>query len=338
MNSHGNFLSCTLTGAGDDVAPEALLALSRKYPFAEWAVLYSPQRAGTEGRYPSLDWLRRFMDMAANTGIACAVHLCGDAVDQFINGDLWVTQFVDRVQLNFHQDKKPKNLAGIEAAMARFRRPVITQHNQSNADVVRGISSHNHQLLFDASGGRGVEIERFPSPIPGKRACGYAGGLGPHNISEKLPQIAAAAGRHAWWIDMEQRVRTADDRFDLVAVEAVLKQTADWLGEADTLDIPLFSLGARRPVAVSAGIMTIAEFRDTGRAVVDLRAELNDDSFEEVSPGRLYHGPLYIEGSDAMGWSLTINNETWENAPLEELEEHLYQYGVDEMLLKKGGA
>jgi phosphoribosylanthranilate isomerase len=96
----------------------------------------------------------------------------------------------------------------------------ITQHNKSNADVYKQIVALNHEVLFDASGGRGI-LGDWHSPIPGK-ICGYAGGLGPDNVLQELEKISAICNK-PFWIDMEGKLRT-DDKFDLTKCVAVLDQ------------------------------------------------------------------------------------------------------------------
>jgi hypothetical protein len=68
----------------------------------------------------------------------------------------------------------------------------------------------------------------WPAPIPGVDYHGYAGGLGPKTLPVELPRIAAAAGAARTWIDMESRVRSADDKLlDLHKVRACLAFAAN---------------------------------------------------------------------------------------------------------------
>jgi hypothetical protein len=53
--------------------------------------------------------------------------------------------------------------------------------------------------------------------------CGYAGGLGPANVADELPRIAAAAGARDFWIDMASSLREpGSGAFSLDACERVL--------------------------------------------------------------------------------------------------------------------
>lgn len=234
-----DFLHCTLTGASDDVRPHELSLISAEFPFVEWAILYSRDRAGNEPRYPSLEWIGEFVREANTSGMSCALHLCGSAVDDFLGSpSSLVTEIAagfDRIQLNFNQSKKPKCLAELSRAISSSRRVIITQHNDANASLTTHLSFARHHVLFDASGGRGVAPlgDQWPRAITGKAACGYAGGLGPEGLRTKLDNIANAASGARWWIDMESRIRAVDesgrDRLDMDAVRTVLQTTADWL-------------------------------------------------------------------------------------------------------------
>lgn len=74
-------------------------------------------------------------------------------------------------------------------------------------------------VLFDPSGGRGIEAFRWPSPPIGCH-LGYAGGIKPDQIVDTLKEIGVVDS--PFWIDMESGVRT-DDKFDLAKVRQVLE-------------------------------------------------------------------------------------------------------------------
>lgn len=220
---------CTLTGVDEHTTLATLGALSQQYPFVEWGVLYSPGRAGTQGRYPSATWLAGLAS-ALRRGREVpqfALHLCGDAVHDFLAGGR-VTELAaafPRIQLNFRASDIALP-ALVEALRRHPDQMVLTQHNQTNARVAQTLRpAPNHGLLFDASGGRGVLRGAWPAPFPGF-ACGYAGGLGPHNLAQQLPAIHAAADGAPYWIDMESSLRNELDRFDLSRARAALIEVA----------------------------------------------------------------------------------------------------------------
>ena len=87
----------------------------------------------------------------------------------------------------------------------------IIQRNDETAPIWTALSQDppgNMSFLFDASCGLGVFSSDFPPPpsdpyIP----CGYAGGIGPRNITMVLDGVEVAAGGKPVWIDMESSLR-----------------------------------------------------------------------------------------------------------------------------------
>jgi phosphoribosylanthranilate isomerase len=86
-------------------------------------------------------------------------------------------------------------------------------------------------VLFDTSGGRGVEAEAYVAPFAGKRT-GYAGGMGPENVGESARKVVAVSGSAPVWIDMENRIRT-DGYLDLSKCETVARIVAPMVGTID---------------------------------------------------------------------------------------------------------
>lgn len=233
---HHNLTHITLTGVDERTNLVALEALSERYPLVEWGILYSPKRQGQGGRYPSVALIERILATHAPAS-RLALHICGSGVQNLLDAapcEIGLVRAVEarggRVQLNFNQTADGLNLDAMAALLDRFQTvPFITQHNHGNSAVWTRLSAHtNHRVLFDASGGRGVEPESWPVPIPNV-LCGYAGGLGPDNLHEALPAISAAAQSLPFWIDMEGKLRTEEDVFDLTLAESALKAASNAL-------------------------------------------------------------------------------------------------------------
>lgn len=245
----------TLTGADNSVDPKDLLALSAKYPFAEWAILFSQSKAG-KPRYPSWDWVT---DLAAavraekkkHNYVNLSAHLCGAWVDAAMTGDLSVItgdlqDVFDRIQLNMGKDRLLKAMSCqplLAAVKAAKNHHVIFGGDYSRVSVTGDHLWDNRIFpLFDASGGRGVGAKTWPEPFdgpPGIRILhGYAGGLGPDNVVAELGRIEAAVDgnggefpNNTVWIDMESSLRKKTeyaDRFDLSACEKVLEACVPW--------------------------------------------------------------------------------------------------------------
>ncbi len=218
-----NIFACTFTGIDETTDRGRLKELSARFPFLEWGVLLSFGRAGLENRYPAI---RGMIDISErlSSDIPLAMHICGaDTMTAFLkdmgHAGVLASYPYRRFQMNFRADKFTHEMV-TELMLDYPQRQYITQHNSVNRDLWKQIRLPNHSVLFDSSGGAGKLPEGYESPLPGK-TCGYAGGLGPENILERLAMIQAAAGDHSVWVDMEGRIRTADDRIDLDKCEAV---------------------------------------------------------------------------------------------------------------------
>lgn len=219
----------TLTGVDENTDLVRVAGLSLDYPLVEWGFLYSPKRQGLGGRYPSVKLLREaFQKLPPHVRVA--LHVCGAGVPGLLSGEEEVTQLVNavnarsgRVQLNFNQSRDALDLNALAALLQRY--PTLTfivQENAGNSGVSGRLAAHpNFAVLFDSSGGMGVECDAWPSPLPGIQ-CGHAGGLGPDNIAKELPRIRAACAGRSHWIDMEGKQRTEGDVFDLGRAEASL--------------------------------------------------------------------------------------------------------------------
>jgi hypothetical protein len=213
----------TFTGPDDRTDPADLARLARRYPFVEWAILWTPLRSG-KARCPTDAWVAEFVRVCAD--VRKSIHLTDADVDLWLAGDpriLAKAAPFERAQLNFDQSRTPRDPDVLARGMARRAPVVILQQHEGNAFMIETMRQRGapFEVLFDASSGKGVRPDAWPAPIPGV-PCGYAGGLGPKTIAAELPRIdAAAAG--PFWIDMASSVRDpADDSFSLSACEAVL--------------------------------------------------------------------------------------------------------------------
>jgi len=223
-------LKCvTLTGADSSTSIPELFALGFQYPFLEFGILYHGKKEGS-GRYPSIGWIRDMIAYSVDHPSAkFSLHLCGESANRaFVNGVGFFSQSTERFETVFRRVQMNVNMeVGLftpkDISLACERHPnqyVITQHNAANKQLFQLVSARNHQILFDESGGRGVMPGSWPMHQY-KRDCGYAGGLGPHNIEAELPKIYKAAGAAPFWIDMEGCLRTTDNRFEITAAKHV---------------------------------------------------------------------------------------------------------------------
>jgi hypothetical protein len=196
----------TFTGADEHTDIDRMVSLSKKYPI-EWGILFSPKRQG-QGRYPPLEFVQRLIDCGR---LHLAAHLCGGHARSALAGvdPLGLASF-ERVQINTTEQNI--DIAAVRKWGEGIGARVILQ--------CRGEFPGTAAVawLFDTSGGRGLMPDSWPKPHP-TQISGYAGGIGPDNVLDVLSRIEATD----FWIDMESKVRNANDRFDLDAVERVCR-------------------------------------------------------------------------------------------------------------------
>lgn len=220
----------TFTGIDARTDLQELQAIQQQYPIAEFGVLTSYHWYENGNRYLNPQFLHAFFGRDLNL----ALHICGrmthDAIDGFwghINehteGCLDMGLF-QRVQLNVanHHDN-PERLV----CTPNPKTEVIIQQRPGDASLfehslwvpgegrLRLVS-----MLIDGSGGQGID-----SPIsiyPSVYKIGYAGGINPDNVAEKLTYLFENVHDGEFWIDMESGVRT-DDWLDLDKVWKVLE-------------------------------------------------------------------------------------------------------------------
>lgn len=233
-------LLISLTGADDQVSPDALARISARYPKVEWAILYFPEKEGTP-RNPSRQWREDFLaSRLPNT----AAHLCGKEVFRDLLDPKKLDQRVadlsryGRIQLNINardQEFSDDEVLSIYRTLHQAGLRLILQHHAASESVINqfigelDVSARKEvDILFDASKGAGQLPERWPVPEDVHLFCGYAGGLGPDVLEAELPRIEASVAKSTggsefpFWIDMESGLRT-DNQFDLDKAISVLE-------------------------------------------------------------------------------------------------------------------
>lgn len=224
-------------GADDTTEPEKLLAISKKHPYVEWGVLFREELQGTP-RYASWSWLERLATVVkSEEGMECmrtAGHLCGDHVEEVLQGN---PDFVEKLRTEFGFARfqiNPTAANGVDssdlgASVDRLREvfsavpdvEFIVQANDETEALWRPLVAApppNMAVLFDESKGLGRLPDSWPAPHANV-ACGYAGGLGPHNIEEQLRRMAAAAQGTPVWCDAETGLRQVSDGKDVFDLE-----------------------------------------------------------------------------------------------------------------------
>jgi hypothetical protein len=232
---------CTLTGIDQRTPFDWVVEMAHIHPRAEFGILLSVTADGSDHRYPSRDFIERFADATQAAMVNTAIHVCGRAVGMFVAGDNDIRGLAarfGRVQLNFNANRSSFCIEDLDAAIASFARPVITQHNSANEHVAASIKAPNHHVLFDASGGRGIHGSQWPKRLPGK-LYGYAGGFGPETLRDDLLGAHDASDGEPFWIDMESRIRK-ENWLALDLCEEVLRISSAWSSafRQKTLSVP----------------------------------------------------------------------------------------------------
>ena len=245
----------TLTGVDAKTDFSEMQRLSAKYPYAEWAVQYSPERAGKENQFPSLDWIQDFARKAAKAKLYIALHLSDVAVAQMckavganIQGSdpryadalalFAIAETFGRVQLGINAKASRSNeYVAIVRKLLRteMRTRVILPYNDFSEKAFEDIRSilasyEVFDTVFDSSEGRPIAPRDWPEvpPILVRRP-GFAGGLGPHNIGVELPKIAAKAEGKVFGVTVEHNLRDSAGWFNCDAAADVLAQTYQFI-------------------------------------------------------------------------------------------------------------
>jgi hypothetical protein len=212
----------TITGADDFTSIDEMHKISEEFPFVEWGILVMPDRFGRP-RYPSLDWIKSLIKN--NAGLKLSLHLCGGYVTNVLtepaiglpaeHGLDW--SVFKRMQINthgeatyFHESRMLTLMKGMNQA---YGTEFIFQYDNVNTAVdVASRAGIICSALFDLSHGVGRLPSQWPEPLETIR-CGYAGGLGPNNLTAQIRLILDKTGDIPIWIDMETHVRS--EREDL---------------------------------------------------------------------------------------------------------------------------
>ncbi len=216
----------TMTGADNDTSVQEMIKLTKDFPEIEWGILFSKNEG--RNRYPSQEW----KESLVGNNLPLSAHFCGWWSGQVLGNQNWdlinsLHPDYKRIQLNYNFSKsKGWDLGGVIAFAERTPgRSIILQYNKSNSEVLNNLKDKhlpsNLHFLYDASGGRGTEIQSINDPILDSYT-GYAGGL---NV-ENTPRICSIIRNHNnqknAWIDMESGVRT-NDYFDLSKVKTIVE-------------------------------------------------------------------------------------------------------------------
>ena len=224
------------TGIDAKTDIHVLREIQGEFPIAEFGVLTSYHWYENGNRYLNPAFISNLY--AGNGELNLALHICGSATHdaavgmwQKIKEHLFGTlEIFKRIQLNVANRKN--NPEYLWAPSFIHQELIVQQHDLDNLtlyNTTRDIWQGDRcpaSVLLDASGGRGIDTPI--EVLKGNHKVGYAGGLNPDNVGEKLSYLMENVDGD-FWIDMESGVRT-DDWFDLdkvVKVLGICKQVID---------------------------------------------------------------------------------------------------------------
>lgn len=223
-------LRVTFTGANDNTDLQDLMNLHNEFPFVEWGVLVSKSQEGT-ARFPTRNWVR---DIPKHASGFFSMHLCGSWLRDLLMGQItfpldFAHRF-SRMQLNFHGgDIKWDRDEFVHALASLPMREFIFQIDGNKGQEILAAVEDDRQSftccpLHDLSHGAGISPDKWPEPL-NTYYEGYAGGLGPDNLTKQLTALQGVVGRiQPIWVDMETKVRSEDDLyFDLFKVRECLQ-------------------------------------------------------------------------------------------------------------------
>ena len=214
----------TFTGIGTDTDLKTLKEIQDEYPLVEWGVLLSKNWQENGPRFFDPSQLNNLRWQGLN--LSC--HLCGSAARAVVSEN-WEPAFevtrgmfglFQRCQVNISMEQ-PNDQTQYMRPPIDLSELIIQQKSAGAMNIFNAIKNRTKMsVLLDASGGRGIDTPVKPLNIPGLKV-GYAGGLNPENVGEKLEYLMENV-EGEFWIDMESGVRT-DDRFDIDKCVSVLQ-------------------------------------------------------------------------------------------------------------------
>jgi phosphoribosylanthranilate isomerase len=227
-------------GADDSVNPNLLGIYSHLYPFVEFGVLFRPDKEG-EPRYASPEWVQRLAQVAAKSEgkMKLAAHFCGARVNEVLQGNDSFLKTLpslgfQRVQINatavngVDVSRLSESVESVLSIMSKHPElEFIIQKNEETKPLWEGLLNldsesagkvgylpKNVSMLLDESKGTGVLASSWPNP-PEEYEIGYAGGIGPQNITKVLEDVMGAGNGRGIWIDMESRLRSTTNEKDI---------------------------------------------------------------------------------------------------------------------------
>lgn len=220
----------TFTGIDDYTEVSRLGSLTAKYPYAEFGLLVSKDWMENGYRFPDPEIIWDLANLWSNHSVSLSCHLCGSLAKEAAQGDFsnvfsLVPSELFGIFTRFQLNVSPIGIFDVLHRMPKKEFEVIVQMPSPEVchKFLKGGSPTGMSYLLDGSGGRGIDTPVRILEVPEEIHIGYAGGIGSDNVEYKLRSLLSHPSNNVFWIDMESRVRTEDNKFDLDEVEKVLE-------------------------------------------------------------------------------------------------------------------
>jgi hypothetical protein len=237
----------TLTGAGEKTSFSRMRALSREFPFTEWAVLYSHERAGRDSRHPPLTWLEQFADKARAAQMNTALHLCGSAIRTALGAMartprertasekelLALCARYRRVQLNVLgkvADVKLYLQFAHEMSQSTAGTRVVLPYYKAHAGLVQLTArSQNFDILYDSADEPDEHGSFWPAlGDKGFTRPGFTQAPGSTDLGSTLDSALAACPERTFWVYLEGELLDKRIQFSLSNCHRALAQAQAW--------------------------------------------------------------------------------------------------------------
>jgi|GEM_PF-4232279 len=239
----------TISGIDDTVPIDKVLELAEKYPKMEIGILLSRDEMGRLPRYPSLTYIMKLCQHSDT--LKLSAHICRGWMIDLLKKQvsIWpdlrhIWDHFSRVQFNYYTyftrgDIFPASYSGKARQMVEsIAHPCFankelifpySMYSKRFLDEFLVIDPARMSIFYDDSAGIGKELTEV---LPPYKNCkqGYAGSLGPSNLSDILNKIKDVAGETPVWADSETQLMYTDHKnnpernhWDMERVEQFLK-------------------------------------------------------------------------------------------------------------------
>jgi hypothetical protein len=227
--------------------------------YIEFGFLFREELVGNP-RFPSIDWIETFIKEHPDNSFAG--HLCSkqceavcDGIFDFVSN--LIKMGIKRFQINctkangVNVDRLEQHckdvVLNIMLLAATFPLvEIIIQRNNETKWLwfpLEVHQMHNISFLFDASVGKGIEIQDFEKPLYKSLKYGYAGGLNSDNLKTVMEKIQTSHLNDdipdTIWVDMESglRIREEKDRFSWEKAKKVVDIVQEMILDGEVLII-----------------------------------------------------------------------------------------------------